>query len=152
LDYARARLFDPLGITTRPATTITDPDYTGPGFGWARAGRVELGSWGLRLTAPDLAKLGQLYLQDGVWDGTRLLPEDWVTEATTPGPVADQVGLLWWHEYEGGFAARGYEGQRIVVIPDQRAVIVTLCATTLDDFALDEIDYLITRIIRPAIA
>lgn len=152
LDYARARLFDPLGIATRPATTITDPDYTGPGFGWARAGSVELGSWGLRLTASGLAKLGQLYLQDGVWNGTRLLPEGWVTEATTPGPVADQVGLLWWHEYEGGFAARGYEGQRIVVIPDQRAVIVTLCATTPDDFALDEIDYLITTIIRPAIA
>jgi len=151
LDYARAKLFDPLGITTRPAARITDPDYVGPGFGWARAREVELGGWGLRLTAPDMAKLGQLYLQDGIWDGVRVLPEGWVSEATTPGPVADQVGLLWWREYEGGFAARGFEGQRIVVIPTKRAVIVTLCATTPDDFALDEIDYLITTVIRPAL-
>jgi CubicO group peptidase (beta-lactamase class C family) len=98
-----------------------------------------------------MAKLGQLYLQDGIWDGVRVLPEGWVAEATTPGPVADQVGLLWWREYEGGFAARGFEGQRIVVIPTKRAVIVTLCATTPDDFALDEIDYLITTVIRPAL-
>lgn len=151
LDYARSRLFDPLGIATRPAFRIADPDYTGPGFGWARAGKVELGSWGLRLTAPDMARIGQLYLGDGTWGATRLLPAGWVGEATRPGPVADQVGLLWWHEYEGGFAARGYEGQRIVVVPDKRAVVVTLCATTPDDFALDEIDYLISGVIRPAL-
>lgn len=151
LDFARTKLFDPLGITTRPATKLTDPDYDGPGFGWGRARKVHLGGWGLRLTARDMAKIGKLYLEDGMWDGTRVLPEGWVAEATTPGPVADQVGLLWWHEYEGGFAARGFEGQRIVVIPDKRSVIVTLCATTPDDFALDEIDYLISAVIRPAL-
>lgn len=153
LAYARTKLFDPLGITTQPAVELTPPDFTGPGFGWARARKVELGSWGLRLTAPDMAKLGQLYLDDGRWDGIRLLPEGWAAEATTPDPDAYYVGLLWWREpqYRGGFAARGHEGQRIVVIPDRKAVIVTLCATEHGDHALDEIDDLIGTVIRPAL-
>lgn len=151
LTYAQAGLFRPLGIVTEPAMEPTDPDYTGSGFGWARAGNVHLGSWGLRLTAPDMAKIGQLYLGDGVWQGTRLLPEAWVEEATTPGLVANQVGLLWWHQYPGGYAARGFEGQRIVVVPDKKAVIVTLCATTPGDQALDEIDDLISTVIRPTL-
>ncbi len=153
LAYARTKLLDPLGITTQPAVELTPPDFTGPGFGWARARKVEVGAWGLRLTAPDMAKLGQLHLDDGTWDGTRLLPEGWVAEATTPDPDAYYVGLLWWREpqYRGGFAARGFEGQRIVVIPDRKAVIVTLCATENGDHALDEIDDLIGTVIRPAL-
>lgn len=151
LGYARTRLFDPLGIITRPALELSPPDFTGPGFGWARSGKVEVGGWGLRLTAPDLAKLGQLYLDDGTWHGNRLLPEGWVAEATTAGPVASNVGLLWWREDDGGFAARGFEGQRIVVIPDKRAVIVTLCVTGQGDYPLDEIDDLIETVIRPAL-
>ncbi len=80
LDYAQVRLFDPLEITTRPAVQVTgfsdtDPEFDGPGFGWARARKVELGGWGLRFTAPDMAKLGQLYLDDGIWQAARLLPD-----------------------------------------------------------------------------
>lgn len=153
LAYARMKLFDPLGITTRPAAELTPPDFTGPGFGWARTQNVEVGAWGLRLTAPDLAKLGQLYLDDGRFDGTRLLPEGWVAEATTPDPDVYYVGLLWWREqeYRGGYAARGFEGQRIVVVPDKKAVIVTLCATEHSDYPMDEIDDLIATAIRPAL-
>lgn len=115
---------------------------------------MELGGWGLRLTAPDMAKLGQLYLDDGNWNGKQLLPEGWVTEATTPattGPAAGYVGLLWWNEWQGGYAARGFEGQRIVIIPERRAVIVTLSATNHGDYLLEEVEQLIESIIRPAL-
>ncbi len=155
LDYARTRLFDPLGIGTRPAfevtsRSLTDFEFAGPGFGWARARRVEAGGFGLRLTAPDMAKLGQLYLDDGIWDGKRLLPQGWVAEATAPSPLTASYGLLWWRDFEGGFAAAGHEGQRIVVVPSRRAVIVTLCATQ-GDHPLEEIDRLIATVLLPAL-
>lgn len=155
LDYARTKLFTPLGITSTPAVpttgfSATDPEFAGTGFGWAGAHGVELGSFGLRLTAPDMAKLGQLYLDDGLWNGTRLLPDGWVAQATAASPLAS-YGLLWWRDIDGRFEAHGYEGQRIVVIPDRRAVIVTLCATVGTDYPLDEIDDLIATAIRPAL-
>jgi CubicO group peptidase (beta-lactamase class C family) len=155
LDYARTRLFDPLGIGTRPAfevtsRSLTDFEFAGPGFGWAKAQGVELGGIGLRLTAPDMAKLGQLYLNDGIWDGKRLLPEGWVAEVTAPSPLTSSYGLLWWRMQDGGFAAAGHKGQRIVVVPSRRAVIVTLCATQ-GDYPLDEIDRLIGTVLLPAL-
>ena len=69
-EYAREHLFGPLGITDtywkKTPTGINDTEG------------------GLYLTARDLAKLGYLYLHDGMWDGTRLLPEGWVAKATSP--------------------------------------------------------------------
>lgn len=155
LDYARTKLFDPLGITSKPAVQVTgfsdtDPEFAGTGFGWARAHGVELGGFGLRLTAPDMAKLGQLYLDHGMWNGNRLLPDGWVAQATAASPLAN-YGLLWWRDIDGRFEAHGYEGQRIVVIPDHRAVIVTVSATADTDYPLDEIGDLIDTAVLPAL-
>ncbi len=87
LDYARAKLFDPLGIPSTPATEpdINDPDaLDGAGLGWAVDPQgVNAGGYGLRLRAQDMAKLGMLYLHDGVWEGQRVIPADWVHDATT---------------------------------------------------------------------
>ena len=93
-----------------------------------------------------MAKLGQLYLGDGLWNGSRLLPKGWVDEATTPSPL-DYYGLLWWRGVNGSFVAHDFEGQRIVVIPGQRAVIVTVCAIGDTDYHLDEIDAIPTAIV-----
>jgi len=155
LDYARTKLFDPLGVTSEPAVEVTgfsdtDPEFAGTGFGWAEANGVQLGAFGLRLTASDMAKLGQLYLNDGIWNGKRLLPEGWVAEATAASPLAN-YGLLWWRDIDGRFEAHGYEGQRIVVLPNQRAVIVTVSATADTDYPLDEIGDLIDTAIIPAL-
>ena len=155
LDYARTKLFDPLGIASKPAAEVTgfsdtDPEFAGTGFGWAAANGVMLGAFGLRLSASDMAKLGQLYLDDGIWNGKRLLPDGWVSEATAASPLAN-YGLLWWRDIDGRFEAHGYEGQRIVVIPNQRAVIVTVSATVDTDYPLDEIGDLIETAIIPAL-
>lgn len=90
-------------------------------------------------TARDLAKLGQLYLQDGVWEGERLLPAGWAKYVSTPsGPQPPRgmgYGAGWWtfarpegNAFEGvpddAFAARGNRGQYVVVVPSRDIVIV----------------------------
>ncbi|MFN3910615.1 serine hydrolase domain-containing protein [Hyphomonas sp.] len=85
-------------------------------------------------TARDLARIGQLYLQDGVWGGERLLPEDWVGFVSTPGPAqpADGRGYgaqFWLMNKTAGvpadtFYAAGNRGQYVVIVPSMNAVIV----------------------------
>lgn len=91
-------------------------------------------------TARDLARLGQLYLQDGVWDGERILPEGWaryVSDPSGPQPQGTDwgYGAGWWtfrrpqgNAFEGvptdAFAARGNRGQYVVVVPSRDVVIV----------------------------
>ncbi|MEO0690578.1 MAG: serine hydrolase [Pseudomonadota bacterium] len=91
-------------------------------------------------TASDLANLGQLYLQDGVWKGERLLPENWrdyVSDPSGPQPEGTDwgYGAGWWtfrrpegNAFEGipddAFAARGNRGQYVVVVPSRNVVIV----------------------------
>jgi hypothetical protein len=118
--YARRKLFDPLGII--PGDWPIDP--SGNNHGWGD----------LRLLPYDMAKIGLLFLHDGVWDGNRVLPQGWVKKATRSyGPVsagknADGYGLGWWvpsGPLAGAFEARGRGGQRIVVIPELDLVVVT---------------------------
>lgn len=86
-------------------------------------------------TARDLARLGQLHLQDGVWDGTRILPEGWVeyiSSASGPQPEGRGwgYGAGWWlmNRSEGipadTFLAAGNRGQYVVVVPSRDVVIV----------------------------
>lgn len=115
--YLSERLFGPLGMTS-----------TVPRFD--RAGTF-IGSSFLYATAREFAAFGELYRNDGVVTGARILPEGWVRHATTPTPVPETeehgYGAHWWlwPEY-GGFGAHGYEGQRIIVIPGRRLTIVRL--------------------------
>ena len=122
-EYLRPRLFDPLGIGR---------------VGWQQhpPGR-DLGFTGLHATTDAIARLGLLYLNRGVWDGTRVLPEKWVAEATrkqvsNPGePQPDWrqgYGFQFWmarHGYRGD----GAYGQFCLVLPEQDAVIATTAAT-----------------------
>jgi len=67
-----------------------------------------------------MARFGYLYLEGGVWNGQQVVPADWVAAS-----VADHhYGYQWWHLSNGGYAALGYGGQRIVVIPDLKTVVV----------------------------
>jgi CubicO group peptidase (beta-lactamase class C family) len=92
------------------------------------------GGAGLDLRPRDLARLGQLFLQDG-WSGTdRILPDGWVSQATTryydwierSGPTHVSYGFLWWtDEDHDAYMAWGYGGQFIYVAPDRDLVVVT---------------------------
>ncbi len=159
LEYARAKLFEPLGIVTEPAYTDAElppnPEFDAAGFGWARIGPLPIGGFGLRLTAEDMLKLGQLFLADGMWRGERILPDGWVAEVLMPSPSAPNYGLMWWLNDQAGvsyYSARGYEGQRIVVVPDRRAVIVILnmtgSSTPIND---EELNPLVNDILLPTL-
>src|ERR687895_2132086 len=86
---------------------------------------------GANARAIDFAKFGSLYLHEGEWNGTRILPARWVRESTAvsdetdPSPV---YGYWWWtyHDAELGdyFVALGNKGQYIVVIPARDVVVV----------------------------
>ncbi len=107
--YLEREVFVPLGITEY----FWEQDEVGNYFGFA----------GLRLTARDLARLGQLMLQKGNWNGRQLISEDFVDLSTSH---YTEYGLLWWI-YDGPpplFAAQGYKGQAIIVCPSAQLVRV----------------------------
>jgi CubicO group peptidase (beta-lactamase class C family) len=113
-DFARARLFGPLGIR--------DPFWERDPSG------IPIGGWGLRLTPRDMAKLGYLYLHDGMWDGRQIVPAAWVRNSTRPhiqasGPL--KYGYQWWISPLGHwYAALGRFGQSIFVAPSLDLVVV----------------------------
>jgi len=114
MSFAREYLFGPLGISR--VSWITDPRGTAFGAG------------GLRLTPRDMAKFGQLYLQDGIWDGKQVITAEWVeasvTRQVSAHGAASYYGYQWWVRGDGTFAAHGYRGKRIFVIPDLEMVVV----------------------------
>jgi len=80
------------------------------------------------LSTRDMAKLGELMLRKGRWNGEQLIPSDWVEESTKPVttfPDGSGYGYMWWNEvdeqypdaYRGAFAAHGMYGQRITIFP-----------------------------------
>jgi CubicO group peptidase (beta-lactamase class C family) len=118
LSFAQAHLFEPLGISD----VLWSRDPSG----------ISIGGWGLRMTPCDMAKLGYLYLNNGVWDGQQVVPADWVNasiqkhvQVTDPlEPWELHLGYSWWlHEF-GPYAAHGMRGQFIYVIPDLNMVVV----------------------------
>jgi CubicO group peptidase (beta-lactamase class C family) len=160
LDYARERLFDPLEINTRPAFTkpVLDDteEFREARFGWLTDPRgISMGPFGLRLTPPDLVRLGELYLDDGVWHGRQILPAEWVREAMAPSAAEPGYGLMWWlHSWNGHqvYAAQGFEGQMIVVVPDQRSVS-TISSANGQEFPMadDALFPLLNEVVIPTI-
>ena len=134
VDYLYPRVFRPLGINN----VHWDESPTG----------VKTGGWGLYLKTEDLAKLGQLLLQGGVWEGKQIVPAEWVSEMSSAqvpcvpaGKNTDMLpellkdvkksdwlqgyGYQMWRCRHNAFRADGANGQYIIVIPDKNAVIIT---------------------------
>jgi len=118
LEYLRPRLFEPLDIE-RP---VWDTNFQG----------ISLGGYGLRVHTEDVAKLGQLYLQRGNWQGRQILPEDWVALATAKeasngsNPDSDWnqgYGFQFWRCRHHAFRGDGAFGQYCLVMPDQDTVV-----------------------------
>lgn len=118
-NYAEDKLFDPLGITHYDWGK--DPDNNA--FGGAS----------LRLTPRDMAKLGFLFLNNGTWDGSQIVPEEWVATATSSLEtltVETGYGYQWWTSpLIGAYSARGYLGQLIYVFPALSMVVVFTAST-----------------------
>jgi CubicO group peptidase (beta-lactamase class C family) len=97
-------------------------------------------SYPFKMSARDLARFGQLYLQRGRWNAEQVIPEQWIAdstrqhfEVTDEGPGYTGYGYLWWLDETPGaprsFFASGYGGQYVGVLPDERVVIVLLADT-----------------------
>ena len=146
VDYLNGRLFEPLHID-KPK--------------WEESPQgINTGGWGLWLKTEDLAKMGQLLLQKGEWNGKQLIPAEWVAEMSkkqvesiNPGTRMEEAeakgmtketsdwmqgyGYQMWRCRPGCFRADGARGQYIIVVPDKNAVIaITSGKAFLHDFHL----------------
>jgi CubicO group peptidase (beta-lactamase class C family) len=108
-DYAKTKLFEPLGIHN----TQWDQDPQG----------ITSGHSGLYLTPLDMAKFGYLYLHQGTWDGKQVVPQNWIMESTTVHSGGD-YGYQWRVDEAGNWVARGFAGQYIFVSPKTNIVAV----------------------------
>ena len=115
-EYLTPRLFAPLGITK---------------YYWETCPKgITKGGWGLFLCAEDMAKLGQLYLQKGKWNGQQLVSEYWI-EISTARHLKTQNGTygygyqLWMEQRPGSFEYNGMLGQNVIIYPDMDMVFVT---------------------------
>ena len=89
-----------------------------------RTGDSEFGGCCISATLRDYGRLGLLALRGGATaDGTRVVPEGWMKESTTPAPTAPNYGYLWWLEGGGRYAASGIFGQHIFVVPEHQIVV-----------------------------
>jgi CubicO group peptidase (beta-lactamase class C family) len=143
LEYAREKLFRPLGI--RDFSWMEDPVG------------VTFGGSGLYLTPRDMAKIGYLYLRNGVWEGRQIVPADWVAMSTAAhflcryGQMAGWgYGYQWWivsgMPYDT-YDARGHLGQHILVVPALDLVVVIASREETGSLPI----YLMQRFLIPAV-
>ena len=131
MDYLTPRLFQPLGIV---------------GVDWEKSPQgINTGGYGLRVKTADMAKLGQLFLQNGNWNGKQILPESWIDEASNlkipqnPNASTEEkaksdwlqgYGYQMWRSRHDSYRADGAYGQYILVLPKQEAVIIITSETS----------------------
>jgi CubicO group peptidase (beta-lactamase class C family) len=117
LDYLTPRILEPLGIVG--ATWDSHPNG------------VNFGGWGLNIKTEDIARFGQLYLQKGLWNGKRILTEEWVAAATSSQVQNDLPDIDWkqgygyqfWRCQHNNYRGDGAFGQFCIVMPNQDAVL-----------------------------
>ena len=115
-EYLTPRLFGPLGITK---------------YYWETCPKgITKGGWGLFLCAEDMAKLGQLYLQRGKWNGQQLVSEYWIEISTarhlkTQNDTYGYGYQLWMEQRPESFEYNGMLGQNVIIYPDMDMVLVT---------------------------
>jgi CubicO group peptidase (beta-lactamase class C family) len=137
--FPRNALFNCISMNS----AIIEPDASG----------VFVGSTYMYATARDWARFGLLYLQDGIWEDERILPEGWVAYSRTPTPTnpSGEYGAHFWLNTESeqnkgkrkypnipsdAFFATGHDGQSLTIIPSHSLVVVRL-GLTKDQEAFD---------------
>jgi CubicO group peptidase (beta-lactamase class C family) len=131
--FIHEELFDRIGMYS----AVMEPDSSG----------TFVGSSYTFATPRDWARFGLLYLQDGIWQGRRILPAGWVAYTTTPTPAAPrgEFGAHAWLNAgsaanprdrrwpaapRDAFAALGFQEQKVIVIPSRKLVLVRFGATS----------------------
>jgi CubicO group peptidase (beta-lactamase class C family) len=147
LDYAREVLFEPLGIWD---------------VRWPRDPQgIYYGGQDIWLMPRDMAKFGQLFLDQGVWEGEQIIPAAWVAESTEThlSTLGGGYGYQWWTYPDCGiYYASGAFEQRIMVLPDHDLVVVFTSDPGVADLSSGRwgenpptVDWLLGRFILPAV-
>jgi CubicO group peptidase (beta-lactamase class C family) len=139
--FPRRALFEPLGMRTAVLEVDTKGNFVGGSSFFA--------------SPRDYARLGLLYLHDGVWEGQRILPEGWVAYTRTPAPHAEPehpYGVQFWLNWDGrsdqrrypklpddAYFMNGHQGQHVVIIPSRDLVVVRVGLTEFDNWKLSEL-------------
>lgn len=121
LNFPYKELFNKLGMSSMLLETDASGTYVGSSYSWA--------------TARDWAKYGQLYLNNGLWNGEQIFPKDWPKYTSTPSTASEGTyGAQFWLQNENEFPdvpkdmyfADGFQGQRVFIIPSKELVVVRL--------------------------
>ena len=134
LEFAKENLFEPLDINIEKNITFHSKEeqmefYKSTDMnGWVEDPQgVNTAGWGLTISPVDMAKIGQLFLNKGKWNGEQIVSEKWVEESTTEHSRWKKMnlpyGYLWWIGEKGGYAAMGDGGNIIYVNPDKNLVV-----------------------------
>ena len=137
INFARENLFVPLGIVVEKNIIFHSKEeqlafnQATDISGWvADPVGVNTAGWGLTLSPVDMAKIGQLYLNHGMWNGRRIVSEKWVDESTkehSRWKVHDlSYGYLWW-VYQDGFAAMG-DGGNVIFVNTKKDMVIAIAS------------------------
>ncbi len=123
LAFAEENLLAPLGISD----VVWSSNPQGITIGWGE----------LRMLPHDMAKIGYLYLKEGLWDGQQVVSSAWVGASTCQhisATLQDGYGYQWWVDSSGVYMALGYAGQFIFVVPEKEMVVVFTSDLSERDF------------------
>ena len=157
VDFANQYLFAPLGIpehenyyamTAEEHKQFTISKTPKGNIWFADPEGLGTPGYGLCMSAEDMARIGQLCLNKGVWHGKRIISEEWITEMTRPRPVDSpyfrgmQYGYLWWiiHPEKNIYAAIGNSGNVIYVDPE--AHITAAVSAYFKPTVFDRVDFI----------
>ena len=158
LDFAAENLFEPLGIKVENNLLFESKEeqlafnQSTDISGWVLDPMgIHAAGWGLTLTPMDMAKIGQLYLNGGMWEGKQIISSKWVEDSTIEHSRWKKenlpYGYLWWVN-EDGYAAMG-DGGNIIYVNIKRKLVISIAALFVPK-AGDRIE-LIKKFIEPVL-
>ncbi len=141
LDFARENLFEPLGIRVDRSVVFQSKEEQlaimtkeNNISGWvADPQGINTAGWGLFLTPTEMAKIGQMYLNRGAWNGKQLVSAEWIDESTREHSRWDELGLkygyLWWviDEEEHSYAALG-DGGNVIYVNQTKNLVIAIAS------------------------
>lgn len=159
LDFARENLFNPLGITVEGNVTFDSKEEqlafnnSKDISGWvADSTGINTGGWGLTLSAIDMAKIGQLYLDNGLYNEKQIVSKKWIEDSTKEHSRWKKLnipyGYLWWisDDIDYGYAAMG-DGGNIIFVNKDKKIVVSI-ASLFAPRVMDRIEF-IKKYIEP---
>lgn len=152
LDFATEKLFSPLGINVPSNIVLRNKEEhfaimsDKNTSGWAVDPQgLNTASWGLFLTPVEMAKIGQLYLNNGVWNDKQIVTPKWLSESTREHSRCVQwgnlaYGYLWWLIDENSYAAMG-DGGNIIYVNTKNQLVISIASLFIPE-AKDRIEFI----------